>query len=167
MPRPPGQLGLRKTCWPQAPRLALDQVMSGAAPSRDWDPDPTPIQLCCLPAWLALLLGRADPAEPQSGLTDGAAGSAGWGWSQLSCALSRSPGREAELGHTHLSSPEDISSLNSELSLLPRESPLVTAEEEVRARPLRGLRDSRTLSSSRCLAFSDGNVALLLSTTLN
>lgn len=50
---------------------------------------------------------------------------------------------------------------------LPRESPLVTAEEEVRARPLRGLRDSRTLSSSRCLAFSDGNVALLLSTTLN
>lgn len=50
---------------------------------------------------------------------------------------------------------------------LPRESPLVAAEEEVRARPLRGLRDSRTLSSSRCLAFSDGNVALLLSTTLN
>lgn len=119
MPRPPGQLGLRKTCWPQAPRLALDQVMSGAAPSRDWDPDPTPIQLRCLPAWLGLLLGRADPAEPQSGLTDGAAGSAGWGWSQLSWALSRSPGREAELGHTHLSSPEDISSLNSELSLLP------------------------------------------------
>lgn len=50
---------------------------------------------------------------------------------------------------------------------LPRESPLVTAEEEASARPLRGLRDSRTLSSSRCLAFSDGNVALLLSTTLN
>lgn len=49
---------------------------------------------------------------------------------------------------------------------LPRESPLVTAEE-VRVRPLRGLRDSRTLSSRRCLAFSDGNVALLLSTTLN
>lgn len=50
---------------------------------------------------------------------------------------------------------------------LPRESPLVMAVEEVRVRPLRGLRDSRTLSSSRCLAFSDGNVALLLSTTLN
>lgn len=52
-------------------------------------------------------------------------------------------------------------------SCLPRESPLVMAVEEVWVRPLRGLRDSRTLSSSRCLAFSDGNVALLLSTTLN
>lgn len=50
---------------------------------------------------------------------------------------------------------------------LPRESPLVMAVEEARVRALRGLRDSRTLSSSRCLAFSDGNVALLLSTTLN
>lgn len=98
----------------EAPGTTLDPRMRGPCQSRGRDPHPTPI-----------LYGQ--PPCPWAALTCGATGKPPTGWvrrvglvsSSLGTPRATPRGGRPSPGHTHLSSPEDISSLNSELSLLP------------------------------------------------
>lgn len=86
---------------------------AGGPPGRAPPPHAHPVRAASLP------LGRAD-LRSHGAAPDRLGEEGGAGLQSLGCPPpSDSPGGRPSPGHTHLSSPEDISSLNSELSLLP------------------------------------------------